>query len=112
VSEHPPGSLGFFRDHVPETGDALVGLIDTLYDECALDPKSRELVFLGIQAALRLPRAIRVHVPRALAAGATDDEILWAITLALPNAGLNAVAEAFGVARELLDELASGPDPD
>ena len=56
MSEHPPGSLGFFRDHVPETGDALVGLIDTLYDECALDPKSRELVFLGIQAALRLPR--------------------------------------------------------
>ena len=42
----------------------------------------------------------------------TEDEILWAITLALPNAGLNAVAEAFGVARELLDELASAPDPD
>ena len=61
MSEHPPGSLGFFRDHVPETGDALVGLIDTLYDECALDPKLRAgLVFLGIQAALRLPRAIRL----------------------------------------------------
>ena len=106
MSEHPPGSLAYFQEHLPGPADALVGLIDTLYEQCALDPKSRELVFLGIQAALRLPRAIRTHIPRALAAGASEDEILWAITLALPNAGLNAVTEAFGVAREFLDEVA------
>jgi alkylhydroperoxidase/carboxymuconolactone decarboxylase family protein YurZ len=97
-----PGSLAYFQEHIGATGDAIVGFIDTLYRECQLDPKTRELVFIGIQTALRLPRAIKVHIPRAQEAGATDEEILWAITLALPNAGLNCVTESFGVAREML----------
>jgi alkylhydroperoxidase/carboxymuconolactone decarboxylase family protein YurZ len=96
---------------MPGPGQALEDLIDVLYRECQLDPRSRELVFLGIQTALRLPRAIGVHVPRAKAAGATDDDIRWAITLALPNAGLNAVAEAFGVAEELLRATGPGGTP-
>jgi alkylhydroperoxidase/carboxymuconolactone decarboxylase family protein YurZ len=102
-----PGSLAYFQEHVGATGDAFVDFIDVLYRECALDPKTRELVFLGIQTAMGLPRAIKVHVPRALEAGATDQEILWAITLALPNAGLNRVAETFGLAREILQERAA-----
>lgn len=104
TGEPPPGSLDFFRKGMPSTGDAVVELIDVLYRDCALDPKARELVFLGIQAALRLPRAIRVHVPRARAAGATEDEIRWAVTLALPNAGMNAVTEAYGIVEESLDQ--------
>jgi alkylhydroperoxidase/carboxymuconolactone decarboxylase family protein YurZ len=97
-----PGSLAYFQAHNPPVGDSLVSLIASIYDNCPLDPKTRELIFLGLQTALKASRGIKVHVPRAIEAGATEEEILWAITLALPNAGMNAVAESFGLARELM----------
>ena len=101
-----PGSLAYFAERQPEVAQSLEDLIAVLYKENALDGRTRELVFLGIQAALRLPRAIRVHVPRAISAGATPDEIIAAITLVVPNAGMNAATEAVGIAAEVLQDLA------
>lgn len=68
----------------------------------ALDARTRQLVLVALQAAHGSGRALRRHVPQALAAGATTDEVLDAIALALPLAGLTRVTEALAEVADLL----------
>jgi alkylhydroperoxidase/carboxymuconolactone decarboxylase family protein YurZ len=103
-SELRPGSIAFLADLRPELAKPLEELVHSIYSDDCLDMKTRELVFLGIQAALRLPNAIAVHVPRAKAAGATLSEILSAMATSIPNAGMNGLLECCPVAVRCFDE--------
>lgn len=52
-----------------------------------LDGKTRELVKLGMAVGGRLEGAVHAHARRALAAGATADEIRHVVILAVPTVG-------------------------
>lgn len=68
----------------------------------ALDPKTRALVLVGITTAVRGDReGIEVNVQRALAAGASEREVLEAILLAALPAGIPAVEYAARVWQDL-----------
>ncbi|MGH8612357.1 MAG: carboxymuconolactone decarboxylase family protein [Gammaproteobacteria bacterium] len=55
----------------------------------SLDPKTKELLFILSMTCLRLPHyVIQGHMRKALAVGATPREILEALELAIPEAGL------------------------
>jgi alkylhydroperoxidase/carboxymuconolactone decarboxylase family protein YurZ len=69
----------------------------------ALEPKTKQLILLTLQTTQGSTRALRRHVPRAVAAGATVEEVVDAISLALPVAGLTRVTEAFGAVADLLE---------
>jgi 4-carboxymuconolactone decarboxylase len=90
--------LGARRQEVTGAYLALLGTLGK-----SLDPKTKQLVLLALQVMQRSPRALRRHVPRALEAGATADEILDAMSLALPTAGLGRTTEAIGAVADLLD---------
>jgi alkylhydroperoxidase/carboxymuconolactone decarboxylase family protein YurZ len=71
-------------------------------DTKALDPKTRALVLVGITTAVRGDQeGIEVNVQRALAAGATEREVLEAILLAALPAGIPAVEYAARVWQDL-----------
>jgi alkylhydroperoxidase/carboxymuconolactone decarboxylase family protein YurZ len=97
-----PGSLAYFREAVGQPGDSMADLVAAMYADDRLDAKTRELIFLGIQTALRLHAAVRVHTQRAIDSGASRAEILYAMSLAFPNAGMNGPLECVPVAIEVL----------
>jgi len=58
-----------------------------LDEASALDPKTRDLAYLAVLAALRLESGIPVHVQQAKRDGATREEVISAVLLGLQPAG-------------------------
>ncbi|MCS6849331.1 MAG: carboxymuconolactone decarboxylase family protein [Anaerolineae bacterium] len=67
-----------------------------------LDEKTRELIKLGMAAALRGESAVKSHTHRALAAGASSDEITHAILLGVTTIGFPAMMTALSWAQEAM----------
>jgi alkylhydroperoxidase/carboxymuconolactone decarboxylase family protein YurZ len=66
---------------------AWMGATHALEEACALDAKTKDLAYLAVLAALRLPSGIAFHVQQAKAHGATRDEVISAVLLGLLPAG-------------------------
>jgi AhpD family alkylhydroperoxidase len=58
-----------------------------VHQQGPLDEKARELIKLGIAVGARLEGAVHSHVRKALAAGATAEEIRQTVLLAIPTIG-------------------------
>jgi alkylhydroperoxidase/carboxymuconolactone decarboxylase family protein YurZ len=105
VADQPapkPGTVAYLASIAGAPGQALKGFVDAVYADARLDAKTRELVFLGVQTALNFEDAVRAHVPRAVAAGATRDEIVAAMMVAVVNGGLNGALRLVPLVDELL----------
>ncbi|TQJ92609.1 carboxymuconolactone decarboxylase family protein [Streptomyces sp. SLBN-31] len=63
-----------------------------LDEACALDPKTKNLAYLAVLAALRLESGIPFHVALAKQCGATRGEVISAILLSLQPGGHDAIA--------------------
>lgn len=89
-------------DH-PDIAQAYDALGAALHAAGPLSARDQRLVKLGIAVGLSSEGAVRSHVRRGLDDGLTRDEILHAITIAIPTAGFPASAAAHRWAREVLD---------
>lgn len=69
-----------------------------------VDEKNSHLIQLGAAAAIRAEGSVHSHVKRALAAGATPDEIYHAIVLLTSTVGFPSVAAALSWARDIIEE--------
>jgi len=80
---------------------------DALGDACRqagpLSDRDQRLVKLGIAVGLSSEGGVRSHVRRGLAEGISPDELLHAITIAIPTAGFPATAAAYSWARSVID---------
>jgi len=90
---------------------AFNGLIETVYlKERFLDRKTKELLFVLSLTVMRSHKAhIESHIRAALTAGATEGEILEALELALPEAGIVAFQHGFDAWKEVTG--ATGIEP-
>lgn len=68
-----------------------VGGLPAMGSKGALDAKTRELIALAVAATTRCDSCIAIHVAEAVKAGATRQELVEALTVAI---GLNAGAAA------------------
>ncbi len=87
-----PGFQAFLRD-APEVAAAWLAANGTLAERSSLDPKTAELAYLAVLAALGLDRGVAFHAAEAKRLGATREEVRDAILVGLPVAGLR-VTEA------------------
>jgi alkylhydroperoxidase/carboxymuconolactone decarboxylase family protein YurZ len=71
-----------------------------------LSERDQRLVKLGIAVGLGSEGGVRSHVRRGLDEGLTRDELLHAITVAIPTAGFPASAAAYRWATVVLDAVA------
>ena len=87
------------------------GLVDAAYlKERRLDRKTKELIFIASLTAMRASRAhIQSHIRVALDLGLSKEEILEAIEISLPEAGVVAFQEGFEAWREVVG--AEGLEP-
>ncbi len=74
--------------------------VEGLGKESALDPKTSGLAYLAVLAALRLHSGLGFHVGLAKQAGASRAEVISALLVGLPAAGL-------GVTQALPEALAA-----
>jgi len=72
-----------------------------------LDPKSQDLVKLGIAVGINSRGAIMSHTRKALASGATPEEIVHGVLLALTTVGFPKMMSAMALVNSVLDEKAS-----
>jgi alkylhydroperoxidase/carboxymuconolactone decarboxylase family protein YurZ len=63
-------------------------MVQGLANASALDDKTAALAYLAVLAALRFESGIPFHVQTARRAGATREEVVSAILIGLPAAGL------------------------
>jgi 4-carboxymuconolactone decarboxylase len=92
--------LTILQQKRPEVVSAYLRLLGSLGS--ALDTKTKQLLLIALQTTQGSSRALRRHVPRALDAGATAEEVLDAIALTLPVAGLTRTSEALSSVADLL----------
>ena len=101
-SKPKPKVLASFEGDFPEIWKAYGWLRDACDHEGPLDPKTRELIKIGVETTRGGHGGMVAHIHRAERAGASREEILQAILLAGPLAGFPAVLDAYLVAKKHL----------
>jgi alkylhydroperoxidase/carboxymuconolactone decarboxylase family protein YurZ len=98
-----PSFYSSFRESHPEVVRAYEALGDATRSAGPLDPRTIELVKLGLAAGARIEGAIHSHVRRALDAGATPEDLRHVALLAITTLGF---PSAMAVRAQIEDELA------
>jgi len=101
MAQLPKPYLSFRKQH-PEVAAAHEALGAACAEAGPLDPKTRELVRLGISIGGRLEGAAHSHARRALEAGASAAEIRHVVALAAPTAGFPTTVAAWTWVEEVL----------
>jgi len=73
-------ALGEMGKQVPSEGKAFSEFMDAVLKEGRLDVKTKELIALGMALTARCKYCIGIHTEKALAAGATPEE-LWEVAM-------------------------------
>lgn len=92
-----------FRGEFPEAARALDGLGAATDAGGPLDDRTRRLVKLGIAVGAEAEGAVRSNARRALAAGATPEEIRHVALLAISTRGFPAAVASLGWIEEVLN---------
>jgi alkylhydroperoxidase/carboxymuconolactone decarboxylase family protein YurZ len=93
-----------FKQRFPEVKEAFDALGAAEHEAGPLEEKERRLVKLGIAVGAESEGAVRSHVRKLLGIGATQEEILHTIVLALTTIGFPATNAALSWAEEVLAE--------
>lgn len=103
------GLMGDLGKGIPQTMGCFGKLHEKASETGALDTKMKELIALGIAIAIRCDGCIAFHVNDALNAGATDEDILETIGVAILMGGGPAVmygCEAWSAVKQFREKAA------
>jgi alkylhydroperoxidase/carboxymuconolactone decarboxylase family protein YurZ len=94
----------------PETSKAFSEFAGAIGKYGGLDPKTHQLVYIGMQVCKGNVSSVCAHTGFAKALGATRQEIIGVIATSMMEVGINGVAECLVPALEAYD-AAPGPEP-
>jgi 4-carboxymuconolactone decarboxylase len=100
--EYLPDVYVGFRSRYPIVAAALGGLAEAVDGSGSLDERTARLVKLGLAVGALAEGAVRSNVRKALAAGATTDEVRHVGLLAITTCGFPAAIAAIGWIDEVL----------
>ena len=100
--EYLPGVYQRFRSDYPDVSNALDALGEAVDGAGPLDEKVRRLVKLGLAIGAAAEGAVRSNARKALAAGATPDEVRYVALLAVTTCGFPAAVAGIGWIDEVL----------
>jgi alkylhydroperoxidase/carboxymuconolactone decarboxylase family protein YurZ len=92
-----------FQEEAPEVAKAFGGLIRSISDMKALDPKIKQLIYIAIRASQGETTAVTAHVPMAKQAGATRDELKETILMTTTVCGIKGIASCLIPALDAYD---------
>jgi len=102
TDEHLPDVYVGFRGHFPDVAAALDGVGSAVDGAGPLDERTSRLVKLGIAVGAASQGAVRSNARKALAAGATAEEVRHVALLAVTTCGFPAAIAGFGWIDEVL----------
>jgi AhpD family alkylhydroperoxidase len=94
-AEKEPRTIREFKKRFPDLWEAYVWYRDASDHQGPLDLKTRELIKVGVSAALGREGGLVAHITRARKSGASEEEILQAILISGPLAGMPGALAAF-----------------
>ena len=75
--------MSFLDEMLPETAEAFGQLRNSIFKDSFLEVKTKELIAIASSVLMRCQFCIDAHSQRAIAAGATKEEIAEAISVAM-----------------------------
>jgi len=96
---HPDG-LAVLSAHRPDIIQVVFDLRASLGE--SLSPMTRELIRIALHVTHGRLRSLRCSVPRALAEGATPDQVIDTVLLLVPEIGLSPVTDALNVVSDFV----------
>jgi AhpD family alkylhydroperoxidase len=75
--------MSFLNDMLPETAEAYGQLRSSIFKDSFLDVKTKELIAVASSVLMRCQFCTDTHSQRAVAAGATKEEVAEAISVAM-----------------------------
>ena len=88
------------QDSLPQYSEKLLRFTGDTIGESTLDPKTRELIIIGLLAAENFESGLKFHVKEALNCGAKKEEILGAILLTMPYCGVATFLKSYSWAKD------------
>jgi alkylhydroperoxidase/carboxymuconolactone decarboxylase family protein YurZ len=88
----------------PAIAEGFFALTRDIKSYVPMDEKTNELILVGIFAASGGIRGIGTHAERAMQLGATKEEILGAVFLALPVVGISNITQSVEKVLETLNQ--------
>jgi alkylhydroperoxidase/carboxymuconolactone decarboxylase family protein YurZ len=107
MTDYLPEIYQQFERRYPGVKEAFDALGAAEHEAGPLDEKERRLIKLGIAVGAESEGGVRSHVRKLLGIGASEEEILHTIVLALTTIGFPATNAALGWAEEVLAEEAA-----
>ena len=95
-----------FAKEFPQLAERFDHLRNTPRELPSLDPKTKQLINIAMQTAVRNPRGVGFHAAMARRARATREETLGAVAMNLHLCGLATVLDSLPAAVEGYDALA------
>jgi AhpD family alkylhydroperoxidase len=75
--------MSFLNEMLPETAEAFAQMRNSIFKDSFLDVKTKELIAIASSVLMRCQFCVDAHSQRAIAAGATKEEIAEAISVAM-----------------------------
>ncbi|MPM51114.1 hypothetical protein SDC9_97861 [bioreactor metagenome] len=75
--------MSFLNEILPETAEAFGQMRNSIFKDAFLDLKTKELIAVASSVLMRCQFCVDTHSQRAIAAGATKEEIAEAISVAM-----------------------------
>lgn len=97
-------------DNAPKVSDAFFNLAKEVTDYACFKEREKELILVGVFTGSGGVRGVRTHAKRAYEQGATREEIIGAILLAIPAVGISKVTLSLEMALEVLEECEKNED--
>ena len=104
MNDYLPDIYVSFREQFPEVAAAQDHLAATVGAAGPLDERTSRLVKLGIAVGSLSEGAVRSNVRKALAAGATLEEVQHVVLLSLTTRGFPAAVAAWGWVQEVMEQ--------
>lgn len=95
--------MELFQQEAPEVSQAFNGLIQSVSNMSALEPKMKQLIYIAIRASQGETSAVAAHVPMAKKAGVTREELKEAIVMTTTVCGIKGIASCLAAALEVYD---------
>ena len=86
--------MDLFKRELPQLSEKYDSLVDAQRNVKGLDLKTKQLLNIAIQTAIRNPRGVRFHAMMARQEGASRDEVIGAVAMNLHLVGLVPVLES------------------
>ena len=102
---HLPPTYERFRSAFPELSTAYDALGEAAHRQGPVDLKTRHLIKLGLSVGARAEGAVRSHAKRAAEAGASQEEILQVVALAVTSIGFGPAVAAYSWITDALGDL-------